>query len=452
MINALMAVIQKELLLLLRDKAGLLVLFVMPAVLVVVITLVQENALKTIGESDTRILLIDNDGQALGRQITNALEGADGVVVTRTAGDRVPARDQALRQVARGDYQLCLIIPANMTELVRARARQSAVDSISGNAANAHGDADADIAEPVIEVYFDPTVLGGFRSAVRNMLALMVFRMEVGEKMAALADVLPARIDQTLAEALKPAADFLPAVPRTDLKLKWSDDALLRIESKDALAGKRLKLPTSVQQNVPAWCLFGIFFIVLPMAGAFIQERINGTYLRLLTMPVGYLTLVAGRIIAYTGICLVQCVLIGCIGKWVLPLWGTPPLEMGGDPAALGVMAASAVLAATGYGILLGTVVNSFEQAAMFGPISIVIAAALGGIMVPVYAMPTFMQTISVISPLAWGLNGTLDVFVRGGGLADVLPEAAALSAFFVGCVILAWLWQRRRRSGTILG
>ena len=452
MFNVLIAVIQKEFLLLLRDKAGLLVLFVMPAVLVVVITLVQENALKTIGESDTRILLLDDDDEALGRKITDALEASDGVVVTRTVNGRVPSREQALNLVAQGAFQLCLIIPSNMTEKVRTLARQSALESISGKKAKSYGDADAIGSRLTIEVFFDPTVLGGFRSAVRNMLALMVFRMEVGEKMTALADVLPAHIDQTLADALKPAADFLPEVPQTDLKLQWSDEALLRIESKDALAGSRLKLPTSVQQNVPAWSLFGIFFIVLPLAGAFIQERINGTHIRLLAMPVGYLTLVAGRIIAYTGVCLVQCTLIGCIGKWILPLWGTPPLEMGGDPAALGVMAASAIFAATGYGILLGTVVNSFEQAAMFGPISIVIAAALGGVMVPVYAMPTFMQTISVVSPLAWGLNGTLDVFVRGGGLADVLPEAASLGAFFIGCVIFAWLWQRHRRWGAILG
>ena len=451
MINALLAVIQKELLLLLRDKAGLLVLFVMPAVLVVVITLVQENALKSIGESDTHILLIDNDGGALGRQITGALEESDGVVVTRTINGKVPTREQALRRASKGEFQLCLIIPPQMTEQVRMRARQSALDSLSGKTGHARDDYQKEASEPTIEVYFDPTVLGGFRSAVRNMLALMVLRMEVGEKMAALADVLPDRIDQTLADALKPAAGFLPEIPRTDLKLLWSDKALLRIESRDALAGSRMRLPTSVQQNVPAWSLFGVFFIVLPMAGAFIQERMNGTYLRLLAMPVGYLTLVAGRIVAYMGVCLVQCTLIGCIGKWILPVWGTPPLEMGGDPAALGVMAASAIFAATGYGILLGTVVNSFEQAAMFGPISIVIAAALGGVMVPVYAMPNFMQTISGISPLAWGLNGTLDVFVRGGGLADVFPEAAALCAFFAGCILLAWIWQRRRRSRATL-
>jgi ABC-2 type transport system permease protein len=439
----LIAVIQKELLLLARDRAGLLVLFVMPAVLVVVITLVQENALKSIGESQTRILLIDGDGQSLGRQIADALKATEGVMVTETLDGRTPDRPRALELVAQGAYQLCLIITPGMTGTVKDRARQSALESLS-----------AEIAErsmapaPVIDLYFDPTVLGGFRSAVRHLLNLMIFRLEVNEKMAALARILPDHINRSIAGALEPVADIIVQPPKVDLKLKWSSLPLVRAEEGEALAGRMTALPTSVQHNVPAWSLFGIFFIVLPMAGAFIQERINGTHQRLLAMPVSYLTLVSGRIIAYMGIGTVQCALIGCIGKWILPLWGTPSLEMGGTPLALLVMIASAILAASGYGILLGTVVDTYEQASMFGPISIVIAAAIGGIMVPVYAMPAFMQSISVVSPLAWGLNGSLDVFVRGGGLADVLPEAAGLAAFFGICVLIAWLWQRRRSLG----
>lgn len=436
----LIAVIQKELLLLVRDRAGLLVLFVMPAVLVVVITLVQENAMKTIGESDTRILLIDGDRQALGRQIGEALKADEGVIVTETLAGRTPDRQQAIDLVARGTYQLCLIIPAGMTDAVRERARQSARESLSAESIEV-----SRTPAPVIEVYFDPAVLGSFRSAVRKLLDLMIFRLEVSEKMAALARMLPERINQSLAVALAPAADLIDPPPQVALQMKWSDLPLLRVEDREALTGRRTVMPTSVQQNVPAWTLFGIFFIVLPMAGAFIQERINGTYRRLLAMPVSYLTLVSGRILAYMGVCVVQCALIGCIGQWLLPLWGTPALEMGGTAAALLVMTVSAILAATGYGILLGTVVDSYEQASMFGPISIVIAAAIGGIMVPVYAMPPFMQSISVVSPLAWGLNGALDVFVRGGGLADVWPEAGTLMAFFWACIFCAWLWQRRR-------
>lgn len=436
----LLTVIHKELLLLVRDRAGLLVLFVMPAVLVVVITLVQENALKSIGEGQTNILLIDGDRQTLGRQIADALKDTEGVMVTEALDGRTPDRRQALELVAKGTYQLCLIIPPGMTGTVKDRARQSALESLS--AENTGG---VTAPAPVVEVYFDPTVLGGFRSAVRNLLDLMIFRLEVSEKMAALARILPDHINRSIAGALEPVADIIVQPPQVDLQLKWSSLPLVRAEEGEALAGRMTVLPTSVQQNVPAWSLFGIFFIVLPMAGAFIQERINGTHQRLLAMPVSYLTLVSGRIVAYMGIGVVQCALIGCIGKWILPLWGTPSLEMGGAPLALLVVIASAILAATGYGILLGTVVDTYEQASMFGPISIVIAAAIGGIMVPVYAMPAFMQSISVVSPLAWGLNGSLDIFVRGGGLVDVLPESAALIAFFGICVFIAWLWQRRR-------
>ncbi len=442
----LIAVIHKELLLLARDRAGLLVLFVMPAVLVVVITLVQENAMISIGESQTRILLIDGDGQALGRQIADVLKATEGVIVTEAIDGRTPDRQQALERVAKGAYQFCLIIPPGMTGTVKDRARQSALESLS-----VEGAGEAVAPAPRVDIYFDPTVLGSYRSAVRHLLDLMIFRLEVSEKMTALARILPEHINRSIAGAFEPVAELIVQPPQVELQLKWSGLPLLQIEDHEALAGRMTVIPTSVQQNVPAWSLFGIFFIVLPMAGAFIQERTNGTHQRLLAMPVSYLTLVSGRIFAYMGIGVVQCALIGCIGKWILPLWGTPALEMGGAPLALLVVTASAILAATGYGILLGTVVDTYEQASMFGPISIVIAAAIGGIMVPVYAMPAFMQSISVASPLAWGLNGSLDVFVRGGGLVDVLPETAALTAFFVICVLIAWLWQRRRSfSGNV--
>ena len=55
--------IRKELTLLYRDFSGLMVLFVMPVALVIVVTLVQENVLKSMGETKTRMLFIDLDGK-----------------------------------------------------------------------------------------------------------------------------------------------------------------------------------------------------------------------------------------------------------------------------------------------------------------------------------------------------------------------------------------------------
>lgn len=115
--------------------------------------------------------------------------------------------------------------------------------------------------------------------------------------------------------------------------------------------------------------------------------------------------------------------------------------------SALGVHAAREALAATGYGIMVGTLAGSHEQASMFGAVSIVIAAALGGIMIPAYVMPRYMQTISTFSPLAWGLTAFQDVFVRGGTICTIGPGASALSGFFVVTITVAWLSLHRQRS-----
>ena len=50
------ATLVKELLLLRRDKAGLAVLFLMPAVLVTVISLVQDNILNNTGTKDVKVV------------------------------------------------------------------------------------------------------------------------------------------------------------------------------------------------------------------------------------------------------------------------------------------------------------------------------------------------------------------------------------------------------------
>ncbi|MDP3695208.1 MAG: ABC transporter permease, partial [Desulfocapsaceae bacterium] len=64
----------KEFLLLLRDRTGLLVLFLMPTILVVVITLVQENVMELTGQKKTQVLFLDLDQGDLGKSLRKQLE------------------------------------------------------------------------------------------------------------------------------------------------------------------------------------------------------------------------------------------------------------------------------------------------------------------------------------------------------------------------------------------
>ncbi|MCA1766582.1 MAG: hypothetical protein LC633_10130, partial [Desulfobulbaceae bacterium] len=112
MIGKLFVTLRKDALLLWRDRAGLLLLFVMPAVLVVIITLVQDNVYRLMGETSARVILVDRDRDQLGRLLNERLAGLE--MVTVIDGERI-SRSKAMNLVADGDYQACIIVREGTT-------------------------------------------------------------------------------------------------------------------------------------------------------------------------------------------------------------------------------------------------------------------------------------------------------------------------------------------------
>lgn len=434
------ATILKELLLLWRDRAGMMVLFFMPAVLVVIISLVQENALKIMGEASVRMLLVDQDGRQLGQTMKEKLIDSGAVEVVKEWNGKQILKEDALAAILKGDYQFGVIIPKGYARAVHNRARQLVSHSLDKEKKNN----EKKVEIPELVIYFDPAVRGAFRTSMLNALNQIALGLEIQEKMDIFSELLPNKIERTMREVMEPFGAEELIGDAIDIQFGWSGERLLEVEESLTTKSFFKKTPSSVQHNVPAWALFGMFFIVVPMAGTLIKEKQGGTLSRLMTMPVSYLTLIIGKIIAFVLVCLSQFVIILIIGRYFLPLLGSPMLEMGSEPGAILIITLCAALAATGYGILLGTVSGSFEQASMFGPISIVIAAAMGGIMVPVYAMPSMMQKLSVLSPLNWGHGAFLDIFVREGDMTAILPEALSLFLLFVVMVMVSWGWLFR--------
>jgi ABC-2 type transport system permease protein len=196
-----------------------------------------------------------------------------------------------------------------------------------------------------------------------------------------------------------------------------------------------------------------MFFVVMPMAGALIQERVNGTIVRLAAAPAPAWTRLVGLLLVYALVCLAQLALVLIIGTTLLPALGSTTLELGQDPLALVVIAVSASLAAAGFGLAVGCAVRSYQQVSAFAPLAVVIAAALGGVMVPAYLMPHGLKAAGRLFPLSWGHEAFLAIMVRGAGLAEVLPLVGLLLAFAAATVTLAVASTlRRERSGLWTG
>lgn len=418
----------KELLLLRRDRAGLLVLFFMPAILVTVITLVQENVMELTGQKKTELLLLDLDRGELGRALQHELAKTNLEIVPwdgpeRDAGDLRAA-------VLKGKYQVGLVVPEGASERLQQEAERLVRDPGQEPAGSVPG----------VDVFFDPGIMAGLRSGVTAQLRMALTTVAMAEKLKIL--------DRVLKEAMggfvppESASGEVPALPR----LFNATIVELREEGDPAATGHPVS-HDPVQQNVPAWALFGMFFTAIPIAGSILQERTSGIWVRLNSLPVSPLVLFLGKGAAYMGVCLCQFTLIAILGRFLFPAIGLPAFTLSANPVAVLLTVLCSSLAACGYGIFLGMACNSYEQASTVGSTTVVAAAAIGGVMVPVYAMPRLMQHLSVISPLNWGLTAFQDLLLRGAALPVVLDDLGRLFLFFIACALLSWKLAGMRHS-----
>ncbi len=100
----------KDLLILWRDRAGMLVLFVMPMALVLVVSMVQNNVLEATGQAAVKVLLVDMDQGRVGEQIRDRLPLSSGLKLIETLDGNLLDEEKARALVAAGDYQFGLLI------------------------------------------------------------------------------------------------------------------------------------------------------------------------------------------------------------------------------------------------------------------------------------------------------------------------------------------------------
>jgi ABC-2 type transport system permease protein len=202
-----------------------------------------------------------------------------------------------------------------------------------------------------------------------------------------------------------------------------------------------------VQQNVPAWLVFAMFFVALPLSTTWMQERRQGTFTRLRSIGLSPGQLLMSKLVPYYLINLLQVALMLAVGVYLVPLFGGDALTLGHSGAGLAVMALAVSFAAVSYALLIANIVSTVEQATILTGVSNLLLAALGGVMVPRFVMPHAMQQLSMASPMAWGLEGFLDIFLRDGDVSVVAPRALLLAAFGAGSLLLAGAMMRRTNA-----
>src|SRR6185295_6975577 len=172
----------------------------------------------------------------------------------------------------------------------------------------------------------------------------------------------------------------------------------------------------------------------------------DGTLARLVAQRVPFQLILAGKIGPYFLINLAQAGLMLLVGRSVVPWLGGEALALPARWDLLLLATACTSVAALGWGLLVAVAARTLEQATVIGGVGNILAAALGGIMVPRFVMPESMQPWAALSPMAWALDGFHAVILRQGSLADIaLPSAKLLGLAAAFLAAALWLHQRRR-------
>lgn len=418
----LLAAINKDLKILFRDKAGLAVMFAMPILLVVVISSIQNSSFKLVNENKVPLLLVNADRAEVSMQFVEALQKIGMFKINYT--DSVIA--VVSKSMYDSDAMVAVVIPQGFSEHIATKANRithQALQSL-GMATAAASDsmpAAAAVTSTTLEMVYNPVMEESFRLSVIGAL-------QSAQQFTENRQVLQALYKQLSNKKLPDSLEQQILASKSNV-----------VQFPVAKDGSRA-IPNTSQHNVPAWTIFAMFFIVVTLSTNIVKEKVSGSFIRLKTLPTNYAWLLLAKQITFVLVTMLQALVIFSIGYGIFPHLGLPALNFPTNKIGLIVVTFFCGWSAVSYGLLVGVFAKTMEQAIGFGAVSVVILAAIGGVIVPAFAMPEALQMVMKMSPLHWCIEAYYVMFLHGGGVKSVLMSIIPLLFFIIAMQLVSWV------------
>lgn len=420
------ATIQKDFRVLRRDRLGLAIMFAMPVLLVLIVTGMQSGSFALANRNKMPILVCNNDTGSLSLSFIRALDTMGMFQVRAIASGE--AAETIRERLHKKEALLAVVLPADFSARVEARARSTAGKALkSFGLDDSVGAKDGLRGEVSMALYYHPVLQESFRRSadgalysalqlVESRQLLRIMYLSINEK------ALP----DTLENELLSNGATIDEIPVT--------------------MDGRQSAPSVSQHNVPAWAIFAMFFVVVSLGSGIVREKLNGSFARLKTLPTSYAVAILSKQITYLAVTMLQTVLVFAVGIWLFPVVGLPRLDLPADWFGLVLVSLLCGGCAVSYAICVGVFAQTEEQANGFGALSIVILAAIGGLMVPDFMMTGSFRAAMKFSPLHWCLDAYYSLFLEGGKLKDVWSNVLSLVLIIVGLQGIALAGLKRKK------
>jgi len=204
----------------------------------------------------------------------------------------------------------------------------------------------------------------------------------------------------------------------------------------------QVQLPDSATQSSTG---FGAMFVmagVLGTATSLVSERLRNTLPRVMTTPTSVTAFLGGKLMAMMVLGIAQFALFILWGRLVLRV------DWGGDPLAVAAMVVLYVFAATGLGVLVGSLCTTMAQASVIATFVTYGTSMIAGSWWPIEVAPPFMQQLARAFPQYWAVNGLNKIIVRGLGFAAIAPNLLVLAVAGIAFLLAgSVIYVRKIRS-----
>lgn len=372
---------------LLRERANLFFVFVLPLALILVLGV-------TLGDDVPRIGVHVEGGVTPGAQrLIEGLDEVDGVRVELF--DDLPA---ATDELEREDITALVVVPVGYDDTIA-----------SGGATE-------------IEYRVIPTS-GGFemQSLVRSVVADQNTMIRAGRVVGEQTGLAPTQASERVTALSENLATVEVVTVDTD------GDGYVESDAVGFVAAQEL--------------ILFMFLMSMVAASALIQSRQLGVTQRMLATPATTAQVIAGEGLGRFAVAVVQGAFI--IGATALLF----SLDWGSWPATAAIVVSFA-LVSTAAAVFIGALVTNESQTAAIGMALGLAFAALGGCMVPFEVFPGWLRSLAHITPHAWAVDAFTEVIQRGGDVGQIGLELTVLVLFGFSLLVAASISLRRAIVG----
>jgi len=387
----------KDLKLMFRDRAALTFMLLAPFLLTIGMGFVTGRfSGRTSGISDIPVIIVNLDKQELGNALEDLFNSEDLADLVEPTASSDP--EAARHQIDLDEASAAIIIPEGFTHsIIPADGTMFSADSARP--------------EPVqIEVYTNPSRPTG-AGILKAIVDEFVSRVEEGRTSGMTS------ISQLMASGLLDPQNADDEVRDLFQNVDQSESTAITLK-------KNTEGPQAVEFDLlayfaPGMALMFLMYTVSYGGRSILAERSQGTLPRLMISPTHTAQVLGGKVL---GIFFMGVAQVG-----ILILASTVFFQVKwGDALGIIVLILAAVFGATGWGMLITAFARTPAQVGSTGSAVMLIFGIMGGSFISLENFPPFMQTISKITPNAWGLDG-FTTLALGGTLKNLAEPISAL-------------------------